>query len=488
MVKLKVKISKLSAGRPVAILHKNFAEKASIHVDDRIFIGKNGRKIAAVVDIATGIIKENEIALSTEVIKAIKLKQGSAVEIEPATKPASISYIHKKLFCQPLSKKEIYNIIESIVNNELTEAEIAYFISGVLKCGMPMKEIINMTKAMVKTGTRLNLKGKIVDKHSSGGIPGRTTPIIVSICASAGMIIPKTSSRAITSPAGTADAMEVLCKVDFSKEQIKKILKKTNACIVWGGSLNIAPADDKIIQIERLLNLDPEAQLLASIMAKKLAVNAKYILIDIPYGKNAKISKKQALELQKKFKQLGEYFNVKIKSFLEETNEPLGNGIGPALEINDVIKVLKRKSPCHKLEKKSLKLAGELFELTGKAKKGEGYEKAKKILDSGQAYKKFVDIIKAQKGKIKQIKKAKYKHDILSSKTGKIREIKIKELNEIARIAGCPLDKRAGIYLHKHLNQKARKKEKILTIYSESKQELKEAIKQYKKTKPIKFK
>tara|TARA_Y100000310_G_scaffold344189_1_gene455626 strand:- start:896 stop:2362 length:1467 start_codon:yes stop_codon:yes gene_type:complete len=488
MKKLKVKFSKISAGRPVAILHKNFAEKASIHINDRIFIEKKRKKIVAIVDVATGIVKENEIALSTEVIKFMKLKEGSLIEIEEATKPSSLYYIYKKLSCKPLNKKEIYDIIEDIVKNELTEAEIAYFVAAVYKCGMPMNEIVHMTKAIVNTGSKLNLKGRIIDKHSVGGIPGRTTPIIISICASAGLLIPKTSSRAITSASGTADAMEVLCKIDFSKKQIKKILAKTNACIVWGGSLNIAPADDKLIQIERLINLDPEAQLLASIIAKKAAVNAKYVLIDIPYGKNAKVTKKQALELEKKFKQLGKYFNMKIKCSLEETKEPLGSAIGPSLEIQEAVKVLTRESPCHKLEKKSLRLAGELLELSGKTKKGKGYEKAKQILDSGQAYKKFIQIIRAQKGRIKKIKKAKYSQDINSHKNGKISEIKIKQLNNLARIAGCPLDKSAGVYLHKHLNDNVKKYETLLTIYSESKAELREAVKFYEKTKLIKFK
>jgi putative thymidine phosphorylase len=351
-----------------------------------------------------------------------------------------------------------------------------------------MKEIINMTKAIVETGKKLKLKGEVVDKHSTGGIPGRTTPIIVSICSSAGLLIPKTSSRAITSPAGTADAVEVICRVDFDLQEIKEILKKTGACLVWGGSLNLAPADDKIIYIEKLLNLDPEAQLLASIIAKKLAVSAKYILVDIPYGKNTKLAKKEAGVLERKFKKLAKYFNLKLECFLKKTEEPLGNGIGPALEISDVIKVLRRQDSCYKLEERSLELAGRLLELTGKAKKGQGIKLAKEILDSGSAFKKFKQIIRAQKGKIRRIKKAKFKKEIKAEKKGKIKEIKTKEINSLARIAGCPLDKFAGLYLHKHVDDKVKKGENILTIYSESLTELREALKYYKKIKPIRFK
>ena len=484
-MKLKVKFLKISAGRPVAILHKKFAEKASIHVDERIFIEKNSKKIAAVVDIATGLFKENEIALSTEVINFMKLKENDFVEIKIASKPESLEIIHKKYGGKSLNKEEFKKIMNDIVNNQLTESEIAYFISAVYEKGMSLKETAEMVKAIVSTGKRLDIKGKIVDKHGIGGVSGRTTPIVVSICASTGLIIPKTSSRAITTPAGTADAMEVICKVDFSIREIKKILKKTNACLVWGGSLNMAPADDKIIQVERLINLDPEPQLLASIMAKKLAVNAKYILIDIPYGKNAKVNKKEAKNLAIKFKKLAKYFNVHLECFLRRAEEPTGNGVGPALEIKDIIKVLKREDSCHKLEEYSLQIAGKLLELSGKAQKNKGYKLAKQILDSGQALKKFKEIVKAQKGNLNHIPEAEYKKNILAKKSCKIKEINTQKINELARILGCPADKFAGIYLYKHHNEKVKKGEKILTLFSESNEELKEGIKFYNKNKPL---
>ncbi|MBU1136427.1 MAG: thymidine phosphorylase [Nanoarchaeota archaeon] len=486
-MKLKVKTLKFSAGRPVAILHKKFAENSSIHVDERIFIEKGKNKIAAIVDVGKSFLDENEIALSSEIIILMKLKQGDNVNVEIAPKPESLMLIQKKLFGKKLNEKEINLIISDIVKNKLTEAEIAYFISAIYKSGMVMKEIMHMTKAIVNTGNKLNLKGKIVDKHSIGGIPGRTTPIVVSICSAAGLLMPKTSSRAITSPSGTADAMEVLCRVDFNVSELKKIIKKTNACIVWGGSLNIAPADDKIIHVEKLLNLDPKPQLIASIMAKKISVNAKYLLIEIPYGKNAKVSKRQAKVLEKDFKILAKNFGIKVKCFLNKSNEPIGNGVGPVLEIFDVIKVLKRKDKCYKLEDKSLELSGKIFELCGKAKKGKGKEMARRILDSGAAFKKFREIVKAQKGKIREYKPAKYKKDIYAeNKT--IKEIKTKEINNLARTAGCPLDKRAGVYLYKHAGDKIKKREKILTIYAESKIELREAVKYYRKVKPVRFK
>lgn len=483
---LKVKFLKLSAGRPVAILNKKFAEKSSIHVDDRIRIIKNSHKIIAVVDTAVGMLREDEIVVSTEISEDLDLKEGDIVRIQPAPIPESIPMIYKKLKCAPLNYKEIKEIMSDIVDNALTESEIAYFISAIYRCGMSMQETKDMILAIVNTGKTLNLHKKLIaDKHSVGGIPGRTTPIVVSICASAGLTMPKTSSRAITSASGTADALEVICKVDFNLKEIKKIIAKTNACLVWGGSLGLAPADDKIIQVERLLNLDPEAQLLASIMSKKIAVGSKYILIEIPYGKRAKVNEKQAIAIKEKFLELAKDFNVHLECILLKTAQPLGNGIGPALEIKDVIKVLERKSSCFMLEKRAVILAGKLLEMTEKAKKDEGEKLAQEILDSGKALAKFKQIIKAQKGNINHIPEAKFKHDILAKKSGEVSDIEIKELNSLARILGCPVDKSSGMYLHKHLKEQVKKHEKVLTLYSETKQQILEGIKFYKVNKPI---
>jgi len=301
--------------------------------------------------------------------------------------------------------------------------------------------------------------------------------------------MPKSSSRAITSAAGTVDVIETIAPVEFTMNKLKKIVKKTNACMIWGGALGIVPADSKIIKVEKKLRIDPDAQLLASIMSKKLAMGAKYILIDIPYGKTAKVNKSKALKLKKKFEQLGKVFKRKLKVVLIEAKEPMGNGVGPALELADVIKVLdpKEQGP-EDLEEKSLFLAGELLEMTGKAKKGKGMEMAREVLHSGKAFEKFKQIIEAQGGKLKKIKPAKFKKDILSKKSGKIFEIDNKKINSLARAAGCPIDKFAGLYIYFNTGDKIKKGEKILTIYSKSKPKLRRAVRFYNNKSPIKVK
>ncbi len=289
---LKVKSLGLLAGRPVAILHSKTARKLNVHIDERVEIKSMHGRIISIVDTVKGLLEEDEIVLSEDVVRYLKLKQGQGVEVNAAEETRSAQYIREKIKGKELSKEKINAIISDIVSNKLTESEIAYFVAAEYINRMSMREILYLIEAIVDTGKRLGIKnGVIADKHSIGGVAGnRTTPIVVSICGAAGLTIPKTSSRAITSAAGTADVIETIAKVEFSVDQIKKIVKKVNACFVWGGALGLAPADDKIIQVERLLNLDPEAQLIASILSKKVAAGSTHVIIDIPAGKSAKFT------------------------------------------------------------------------------------------------------------------------------------------------------------------------------------------------------
>ncbi len=486
-MKLRLKKLTLGAGRPIAFINEKNASELNVHIGDRVEIFRNSNKLVALVDLARDFIKKGEIALSEEIFNYLNLKDGEMIDVRLALGPKSSFYIAKKLSGKKLTKNEITEIMKDTVNNALTEAEIAYFVSGVYENGMTEKETIYLTEAIYKTGQIISWNGnKIADKHSIGGIAGnRTTPIIVPICAAAGIIMPKTSSRAITSASGTADAIETIANVDFPVSRLKEIVKKTGACLAWGGSLGLAPADDKLIKVERLLNLDPESQLIASILAKKLAVGSKYVLIDIPYGPGAKVNKEKAISLKEKFIRVGRHFKLKLNVVLTDGRQPIGNGIGPALEMIDVIKVLKRKDSPVDLEKKSVMLAGILLEMVGKAKKGEGIKKAQKILDSGQAYKKFEEIISAQGRKRDGLKPAKFSHDIRAASSGRLVRIDNHHINIICRILGSPADKGAGIYLKKHINEEVKKGEVILTFYSESARKLRQAVSFFDEENPV---
>lgn len=481
-MKLKVKDLDIAAGSLlVAVLNEKDAQELDLHAKDRIKVKKNKKIETVFIDIAESnkVVPPGYIGAFEEVIDSLKLKKNQIVEVIPAKRPLSIDYIKKKLDGKRLNKKEIDQIVWDIVHNKLDDIELTYFVSACYSNTLTMNETKLLTEAMAYHGDVLKLKRHlIIDKHCIGGVAGnRTTMVVVPIVAASGLVIPKTSSRSITSPAGTADTMEVLSKISMPIKKIKKIVEKTNGCIVWGGAINLAPADDKIIKVEYPLRIDAESQLLASIMAKKLSVSSTHILIDIPTGKGAKVeSKKDAFPLKRDFKKLAGKLGKKIKVIITDGSAPIGNGIGPALEARDVLWVLKndKKAP-DDLREKSLKMAGLILELGGKARKFMGYRTALKILESGLAYKKMKEIINAQGAKITdpdKITLAKFSFDFKATKKGIISHIDNKSISKIARIAGAPINTKAGIYLYKHVGERVNKGDVILTVYAESKRKI----------------
>jgi len=490
---LKIKNLDWLAGRPVVILNSHSAKKLNVRADERVSL--NGKKIYAVVDIFNSLVKDDEIGLTEELSSVLNKKNGDQIDVSPASLHRAGIAISQKLSGKELSKQDIDEIVSEIVKNNLTESEIAYFLSAEKLIGMSTKEIIYLIESMVKSGQKLNFGNKIIaDKHCIGGIAGnRTTPIVVSICAAAGLTIPKTSSRAITSASGTADVVETIARVEFSANELKRLVKKVGACLVWGGSLGLAPSDDKIIHVERIINIDVEPQLLASIMSKKISVGSNHILIDIPYGSETKIKTiHHAKKLGKKFEKIAKYFKLKLKIVYTNGEDPIGNGFGPVLEIFDVLSVLKNKPNCSKeLREKSLFLASQLLELCGHKNSRKEVED---ILSSGKALKKFKEIINTQNGhtknsedfekRVSELKLAHFKKEIFSLKSGKIVNLDNKEVNIIARILGCPENKSAGIYIYRNSGV-ITKGEKLMVLYSESQAKLNEAIGLIKEKNPI---
>lgn len=398
--------------------------------------------------------------------------------------------IQKKLIGKSLTSKEIYNIIDLISQKKLSQTLIAYFAAASFRGGFSDQELYYFVKAMVETGSRLHLQGVIADKHSTGGLAGtRTTLIVVPIIAAAGFQIPKISSRAITTPAGTADVMEVLAQVDFPLEKVETQVKKIGGCIVWNNRMNIAPADDIIIHVEEELNFESFDKIIISILAKKIAASSNHIVLDLPYGPTMKIRRlKDAYLILNKFLKLGERFNLKIVGYINFAFEPAGFGIGPSLEARDALLVLEQdKNRPLALEEKALILAGKLLDLCLvdapklKKKYGEmkGYEIAKTILKEGLAMKKFREIVKAQKGdetiSSKKISLGKIKKEIYSLRGGVIKRIDNRNLNAIAKILGAPKIKEAGIFLLKKTNEIVKKDEPLMIFYSSSHHLIKEA-------------
>lgn len=396
----------------------------------------------------------------------------------------AIKSIQKKLLGKKLTYREIYNLMDEIAHHRLSDILITYFVASSFKEGYSPEELYHFTKAMVETGNKLHFTGIVADKHSTGGVSGtRTTMIIVPIIAAAGFKIPKVSSRAITTSAGTSDVMEVIAKVNFTVKEISNIVNKTGGCIAWNGHLGIAPADDILIKVEEPLSFESFDKIIISVMAKKVAVSTTHLVLDIPVGKTMKIRRfRDAEKVANKFRTLGKKFGIKVVCDINETLEPAGRGVGPALEALDVLYVLERKKERPlKLEAKALRLAGKLLDICFEDKKiiKNGEEEARRILESGEALNKFREIVSAQGGN-SQISSDNFKiksHylQIISKASGKIKEINNYNLNMLAKILGSPIDKFAGIYLLKKLDEFVEKKEPLLKFYASEKYRLKEA-------------
>lgn len=409
----------------------------------------------------------------------------------PANEEA-LKAIQKKLVGKKLSYREIYAIMDEIANDRLGDVLTTYFAASGYSKGFSYDEIYYLTKAMVETGEKLKFSGIVADKHSIGGLPGaRATMIIVPIIASAGFKIPKSSSRAITTPAGTADSMEVLAEVTFTEDEIYKIVEKTNGCIVWGGGFKIAPADDEIIQVEEPLALESYDKILVSVMAKKIAFGSNHVVIDIPYGRTMKIHHKEDAEsLARKFKYLANRFNLKLETIISQASQPAGRGVGPLLEARDALKVLEQKEdrPLN-LEEKALKLAASLLSLCLEDAKDDIKKKAsqfettmdwaKYILSEKLAHKKMLEIIEAQRGDpgvtSEKLHPGPESKGIKSEKSGTVESINNRNISIIAKILGAPQDARAGLYLHKRIGDKVESKELIFEIFSEKENRLNEA-------------
>lgn len=412
---------------------------------------------------------------------------------EEKQKKEALDAIRKKLVGKKLDYKEIYAIMDQIAKRRLGDVLTTYFTASGYSEGFTNQELFYLTKAMVETGERLHFKGIVADKHSIGGIPGtRTTLIVIPIIAAAGFTIPKSSSRAITTPGGTADDMEVLSPVIFSKDEIYKIVEKTNGCIVWGGSFNIAPADDIIIKVEEPLLFESFDKVLVSIMAKKVAFGSNHVVIDLPYGEMVKVhTLKDAEILKEKFEMLGRKFDMKMRVLIHKTDEPAGRGIGPVLETRESIRVLQQKENRGlDLELRALNLAGNLLDICLKDSPqklkdlikenyGNGIGWATHILKSGQAFDKMKQIIKAQGGNAdldsEDLKPGRFSIEIQARNNGTVEKINSLNATIICKILGAPASKKAGIYLNKKIGEKVEKGDTIYTLYSDSKYNLKEA-------------
>ncbi len=459
----------------VAYLHRDCPryKAEGFQALSKIEIQQDGRKILAVLNVVDDdcIVSLHELGLSEQAFAHLALPEQTQVRVNHAEPPHSMEFVRQKLGGTRLSQPKLSEIIQDIAGNRYSKTEIAAFIVAVSEAGLDRDEILYLTRAMVDSGQRLDWKEKpVVDKHCIGGIPGnRTSMVVVPIVAAFGLLCPKTSSRAITSPAGTADTMEVLANVDLPTERLDQIVREQRGCLAWGGTAKLAPADDILISVERPLAIDSQAQMVASILSKKRACGSTHLLIDIPAGPKAKVrSMREAIQLRKLFEYVGDRIALVTEVIVTDGRQPIGNGIGPVLECQDVMAVLRNDPDApHDLREKSLQLAGRLIEFDADVRGGNGYEIARNILDSGRALSKMNQIITAQGKQTQDFALGELTQDIVATESGLVVEIDNLILARVARLAGAPMDKGAGVKVMKKIGDAVQAGEPLYRIFAQ---------------------
>lgn len=477
-MELKTKILQLESMKPVVFLSVNDAAELDVRALDRVTVTKGRTSVISIVNIARKMVKPGEIGVSDFISDRLKLDKSSTVRVDVTDPPESINAIKKKMAGESLTREDMKNIVDDVVEGHVSDVEITAFVLSLESRGMSMDETAALSNAMAANGKTLDVgKKEIYDKHSIGGVPGdKTTMIVVPIIAASGMTIPKTSSRAITSPAGTADRVECLCPVEFGLEEIKRIVNKCNGCMVWGGAVEMAPADDIFIRVEYPLSIDP--MLLPSVMSKKKAAGAKYVVIDIPTGRGTKIkSVNEAQELSQKFMELGKRMGIKVNCLSTFGEQPIGHAVGPALEAREALMTIMGKGPPDLVDK-ACDLANVLFAFKNGKTRG---NPALQILKSGKAEKKFREILEAQCGnpKIKpeDVPVGKCVVKVASNLSGHVLWVNNHAIVKIAKAAGTPKDKGAGVYLKKKLGDIVKKGDVMCEIYAERTHKLNMALK-----------
>jgi thymidine phosphorylase len=433
----------------------------------------NGRSIAAVINVVDDgrIVGPGEVGLSEQAFEQLGAAEGVAVAISHAEPPASIQSLRRKIGGERLARDEWFAMVRDIAQRRYSKIELAAFVVATSQFELDRDEVAYLTEAMTEAGRRLDWHERpVVDKHCIGGIPGnRTSMLVVPIVAAHGMLIPKTSSRAITSPAGTADTMEVLAEVNLEFEELAAIARRLRGCLAWGGVAQLSPADDVLISVERPLAIDSPGQMVASILSKKRAAGSTHMVLDIPVGPSAKVrSMPEAQRLKKLFEYVARHIGLTLDAVITDGRQPIGNGIGPVLEARDVMQVL-NVDPAgpSDLRQKALRLAGRVIEFDPDVRGGDGFPIARDILDSGRALAKMNEIIDAQGRRSTPVPLGRLALEVCAPASGTVVGIDNLQLATIARLAGAPKVRGAGIDLFRKLGDTVRAGEPLYRVFAD---------------------
>lgn len=415
------------------------------------------------------VVAPDEIGLPEPLLHRLRVGPAAWVEVAPARAAATLDAVRAKVMGETLSAEAYMAIARDLADHRLSDIEVAAFL---VACAgfMTAEETLDFTRAMIAAGDRLDWDHRlVVDKHCIGGVPGNRTSLIVTpIVAAHGLLMPKTSSRAITSPAGTADTMEVLARVDLSAEEMRAVVERCGACIAWGGRMNLSPADDVLISVERPLSIDTPEQMVASILSKKLAAGSRHLVLDVPVGPSAKIrDRRAALKLKKLFEYVGGHLGLSLEVLITEALQPIGRGIGPVLEARDVRAVLAGAADAPAdLREKSIRLAGRVLEGDPELVGGRGEARARELLESGAAARKMEEIIAAQGASPISGGLGDLTHEVRAHRDGVVSAVDCLRIATLARLAGAPTDPGAGLDLLAKAGDRVRAGDPLYRVYA----------------------
>ncbi|MDB5989160.1 MAG: phosphonate metabolism protein/1,5-bisphosphokinase (PRPP-forming) PhnN [Herbaspirillum sp.] len=427
---------------------------------------------------APALLATDEIGLSAESFRALGLPEGASVSIRRTPSPASRQALISKVNGGELDEAQYGLLLRDIIEGRYAESEIAAFLVTATK-HMSDAEVLALAKVRTGFSTPMHWDEPIVvDKHSMGGIPGsRITLIVVPIVAAFGLAMPKTSSRAITSAAGTADAMEAVAKVDLDVAEVQRCVAQARACIAWNGRLNHSVIDDVMNAITRPLGINSNRWSVASILSKKLTAGSTHVIVDLPFGAQAKLKTyEEARALADLFETTGAGMGLQVKAFATDGSRPIGRGIGPALEVRDVEWVLDGhpEAPAD-LREKALFFASRILAWDPSiGDEVKGREVAERLLKSGAARAAFEKIIDAQ-GRHPRVLPGRLTHVVKAAQPGIVAEIDGFVIAGIARRAGAPQDKGAGIDLLCGVGQSIEAGQPLFVIHSDNANDLESA-------------
>ena len=446
----------------------------------RVLVSLDGRSVIATLNVMTdSLLAPDEASLSNAAWTMIGATEGDHVTLSHPEPVMSLGMVRRKLYGQRLDPEDYSSIITDIVAGRYSATELTAFVSACTGGRLDLAETVALTRAMIDVGDRLTWHHDIVvDKHSVGGLPGnRTTMLVVPIVAAAGLIMPKTSSRAITSPAGTADAMETIAPVALDVPAMRRVVDREGGCIVWGGAVRLSPADDIIIRVERPLDLDSEGQLVASVLSKKAAAGSTHVVIDMPVGPTAKVrSRDDARTLGALLTAVGRDIGLAVEICEGDGSQPVGRGIGPALEARDVLAVLRRDARAPRdLRERALIIAGRVIEAGRSLPSGAGLAIARDILDDGRALRKIEGICEEQGG-MREPPIAPQTHTVEAPRPGMISGIDNRRLARVAKLAGAPVAKAAGLEIFVRLGDTVDVGQPLFTLHAATPGELEYAL------------